>query len=213
MRDYRPADLDDVYRVCVLTANHGGDGTAIFRDPRMPGDTYAVPYALFEPSLAMVVDLEGDVSGYLVATRDTVAFKRRLERDWWPAMRTRYPEPPPELGEGLSMQERRALLNIHQPSAYAGDDLFCRYPSHLHINLLPPLQGRGVGKHLIMKVLARLTEMGSPGVHLTSGLANERAAGFYRHLGFTELPADDAHLFVMDLRAAQKPPPRGTGAP
>jgi hypothetical protein len=55
--------------------------------------------------------------------------------------------------------------------------------------------------------------MGSPGVHLTSGLENERAAGFYQHLGFTELPAADMHLFAMDLPAGQKPPRRGKDAP
>ena len=213
VRDYRPADLDDLYRVCVQTARNGGDGTAIFRDPRLPGDTYAAPYALFEPSLALVVDAEAGVSGYLVATLDTAEFRRRLERDWWPAMRARHPEPPPEVAEGLSLQERRALLNIHQPRDYAGADVLGRYPSHLHINLLPPLQGRGVGKHLIMTLLTRLTDKGSPGVHLTSGLDNERAAGFYQHLGFTELPADDMHLFAMDLPAGQKPPRRGKGAP
>jgi GNAT superfamily N-acetyltransferase len=99
----------------------------------------------------------------------------------------------------LSVQERRALSNIHQPRGLA-EGLLDRYPSHLHINLLLLLRGCGMGRHLITAVLARLRDMGSPGVHLTSGLDNQRAAGFYRHLGFTELPADDMHLFVMDLR-------------
>jgi hypothetical protein len=43
-------------------------------------------------------------------------------------------------------------------------------------------------------------------VHLHVPRANQRAAGFYRYLGFTELPATGAelpaphlHLFAMDL--------------
>lgn len=199
LREYRSADLNDVYRVCLQTADNGGDGTALFRDPRLPGDTYAVPYVIFEPSLALVAGAAGRVSGYVVGALDSVEFRRCLEREWWPAMRLRHPEPPSEVAPGLSVQERRALINIHQPRGFA-EDLLSRYPSHLHINLLPPLQGRGVGRHLIAAVLGRLTEMGSPGVHLTTGPDNQRAAGFYRHIGFTELPADDMHLFAMDLR-------------
>ena len=210
VRGYRPPDLDDVYRVCLQTASNGGDGTALFRDPRLPGDTYAVPYAIFEPPLALVAEGAAGVSGYLVAALDTAEFRTRLDRDWWPAMRARHPEPPPEVARGLSLQERRALANIHQPR-HVAEDLLARYPSHLHINLLPPLQGAGVGRRLITALLARLKDAGSPGLHLTSGLENERAAGFYRHLGFTELPADDMHLFVMDLRAPGSMDPRAPG--
>ena len=199
IRGYQPGDRDDVYRVCLQTANNGGDGTAIFRDPRLPGDVYAVPYAIFEPSLTLVAEDADGVGGYVVATLDSQQFGRRLERDWWPAMRARHPEPPPDLARGLSVQERTALSNIHH-SWKPGQHVPSGYPSHLHINLLPPLQGRGVGRRLIATLLARLREQGSPGVHLASGRANLRAAGFYRHLGFTELAATDMHMFAMDLR-------------
>jgi len=199
IREYQPDDRDQVYRICLQTANNGGDGTAIFRDPRLPGDVYAVPYAIFEPSLTLVAEDADRVGGYVVATLDSQEFGRRLERDWWPAMRARHPEPPPDLARGLSVQERTALSNIHH-SWKPGQHVPSGYPSHLHINLLPPLQGRGVGRRLIATLLARLREQGSPGVHLASGLANLRGPGFYRHLGFTELAASDMHMFAMDLR-------------
>jgi ribosomal protein S18 acetylase RimI-like enzyme len=199
IRGYQPDDRDQVYRICLQTANNGGDGTAIFRDPRLPGDVYAVPYAIFEPSLTLVAQDAGGVGGYIVATLDSLEFGRRLERGWWPAMRARYPEPSPDLAWGLSVQERTALSNIHHQWK-PGQNVPSGYPSHLHINLLPPLQGRGVGRRLIMTLLGRLREAGSPGVHLTSGLANLRAAGFYQHLGFSELAASDMHMFAMDLR-------------
>jgi len=199
IRGYQPADRDDLYRVCLLTSNNGGDGRAIFRDPRLPGDIYAVPYAVFEPSLALVAEDAGRIGGYVVATIDTQEFGLRLEREWLPAARARHPEPPPELAGGLSVQERTALANIHhcwKPGEYVPSG----YPSHLHINLLPPLQGRGVGRRLMAGLLGRLREQRSPGVHLATHLTNLRAAGFYRHLGFTELDATDKHLFTMDLQ-------------
>src|SRR5215467_10679791 len=95
IREYRPGDRDELARVCLLTSNNGGDGRSIFRDARMPGDVYAVPYAFLEPSLALVAETAEGVGGYTVAALDTKEFGRRLEREWWPAMRARYPEPPP----------------------------------------------------------------------------------------------------------------------
>jgi hypothetical protein len=85
IRPYQPDDLDELYRICVQTADNGQDATSMFRDPRLPGHVYAAPYALFEPSLAFVAQDAGGVGGYIVAALDSQAFEQRLERDWWPA--------------------------------------------------------------------------------------------------------------------------------
>ena len=201
IRSHRAADLDDLYRICLLTADNGGDGTGLFRDPRLPGSVYAAPYAVFEPSLTIVAEDAAGVGGYVVAALDSLEFDRRLERDWWPALRVRYPQPPPEQAERLSLHERSAIGNIHRRFG-ADAEVVARYPSHLHINLLPRLQGRGVGRRLIAELTARLREQGSPGVHLLTGPDNQRAVGFYRHVGFTELPATDLHIFAMVLTSA-----------
>ena len=79
------------------------------------------------------------------------------------------------------------------------DDLAERYPSHLHINLVPRLQGRGIGRRLIATLISALRDHGSRGLHLLVGRANQHAVGFYRHVGFSELPATDVHTFVMQL--------------
>ena len=82
------------------------------------------------------------------------------------------------------------------------------HPAHLHINLLPRLQASGYGSELTKALLADLRAQGSPGVHLHVPHGNMRAAGFYRHFGFTELsatsaelPAPHLHHFAMDLRS------------
>lgn len=196
IRPYRPDDLDDLYRVCLQTADNGGDATALFEDPRLPGHLYAAPYAIFEPSLAFVAEDLAGVGGYIVAALDSSAFARRLESDWWPAMRTRYPEPAP--GQALSPPERQAISHIHHPWG-THETLAERYPSHLHIDLVPRLQGRGLGRQLMATLKSALRDHGSPGLHLLCGRSNQRAAAFYRHLGFTELPATDVHIFAMEL--------------
>jgi ribosomal protein S18 acetylase RimI-like enzyme len=205
IRRYQPDDLDDLYRICLQTADNGHDATALFRDPRLPGHVYAAPYAVFEPSLALVAEDAAGVGGYIVAALDSRAFEQRLEHDWWPALRARYPEPLPELAEALSLPERYALHNIHHPWA-TDDELARRYPSHLHINLAPRLQRRGTGRQLIETLISGLRGQGSRGVHLLAGHGNQRAAGFYRHIGFNELPATDVHIFGMTFTdPPQKP--------
>ena len=198
IRSYQPDDLDELYRICVQTADNGQDGTPLFRDPRLPGHVYAAPYALFEPSLAFVAQDSGGVGGYIVAALDSHAFERRLERDWWPALRASHPEPSQDLATGLSPQEQFALHWIHHPLG-TPDELARAFPSHLHINLVPRLQGQGIGRQLIATVISALRDQGSHGLHLHVRHANQRAAGFYRHVGFAELPADDVHVFTMNF--------------
>ncbi|HEX9066396.1 MAG TPA: GNAT family N-acetyltransferase [Streptosporangiaceae bacterium] len=196
IREYDPADLEAVYRVCLLTADNGGDGTALFRDPDLPGNVYAGPYAVFEPSLAFVAEDSEGVGGYIVAAFDSLAFRHRLEQEWWPELRLRYPEPPPDVAGRLSLQERQAIGNIHRHFG-APDAITRRFPAHLHINLVPRLQGQGAGRRLVAALTARLREQGSPGLHLLVAPGNERAIGFYRHLGFTEEPVPDLRVFTM----------------
>ena len=49
-------------------------------------------------------------------------------------------------------------------------------------------------------LMCALREQGSVGLHFLVGPANQRAVGFYRHLGFTMIPAKGAVIFAMDLR-------------
>ena len=198
IRQYRPGDLDDLYRICLLTADGGKDATPLHADPQLPGHLYAAPYGLFEPSLAFVAKDPAGVGGYVVAALDSQAFEERLESDWWPRLRSRYPEPPPDLPRDRLTPDQFAASVIHHPWIAAAE-ISQRYPSHLHINLLPRLQGRGQGRELIRTLITALRARGSPGLHLHMSLSNELAAGFYPRVGFTEIPASDVRIFAMDL--------------
>ena len=96
------------------------------------GDVYLAPYVTFEPSLAFVAqDAEG-----------------------WPALRARHPEPSPEVAGALPTHERNALQNIHHPWGTA-DELASRFPSHMHIDLLPRIQARGIGRLTSVRLEAK----------------------------------------------------------
>ena len=173
----------------------------MFDDPRILGDAWAAPYGLFEPSLAFVAEDEAGVGGYIVGALDSRAFEQRLEADWWPALRDRYPAPPSQLAPDQWTPDQRTAGFIHAPFPVP-DDLAQDYPSHLHVNLLPRLQSQGLGRQLMDTLIRALQEQGSAGVHLFVWPANQRAVGFYQHLGFTMISAEPAVIFTMDLRPA-----------
>jgi ribosomal protein S18 acetylase RimI-like enzyme len=212
IRPFRPDDLDHLYRVCLRTADSGRDATALFSDPMLPGHVFAAPYAVLEPSLAFVAVGPDGVAGYVVGALDSTVFARRLEERWWPGLRPRYPDPPASLPADRWTRDQQIAHLIHHPHPVPAE-LAGRYPSHLHINLLPPLQGHGIGRRLIETLTGALRAQGSPGLHLYVGASNPRAAGFYGRVGFTEVPSGSpsARLFVMALGDDPADPREATG--
>jgi ribosomal protein S18 acetylase RimI-like enzyme len=234
LRAYRSADHDAVYDICVRTGAAGEDATPMLRDPALLGHLYAGPYLEFAPDLAFVVEDDDGVAGYILGAADTAEFEDRLERDWWPELRRRYPAHRPERasqrarerarperpweGETARRQPERpglmpragnmsgdAALDdllialVHSP-ARAPADLVAAYPSHLHIDLLPRLQGQGWGRRLIDTLVERLRSTGSHGLHLGVAVANTNAQTFYRAVGFTEVDDDGVSVtFAMPL--------------
>jgi ribosomal protein S18 acetylase RimI-like enzyme len=201
IRSYRDGDLDDLYRICLQTGDAGQDATPMYNDPQILGHIFAAPYPLFEPSLAFVAEDEARVGGYVVGALDSRAFEERLEADWWPALRDRYPAPPSELPRDQWTPDQRMAGYIHVPLTIP-DELAKDYPSHLHINLVPRLQSQGVGRQLMNTLIRELRERGSAGLHFFVWPTNQRAVGFYQHLGFTVISAESGIIFGMDLRSA-----------
>lgn len=186
MRPYRRADLDALYDICLRTGDAGGDASRLVDDPRLLGEIYAAPYAVLEPEHAFVVDDgSGHAAGYVLGALDTRAFEDACEREWWPALRARYPEP----RNGDRLDDLLVALIHHRHRQV--DEVLATHPSHLHIDLLPHLQGSGWGRALIERLFDELRARGSTGVHLGVSVRNLQAIGFYEHVGFTELLADD----------------------
>jgi len=206
IRPYHSSDLDALYRICLLTGDDGQDATSLYDDPQLLGHFFAAPYGLFEPAMAFVAEDAAGVGGYILGALDTQTFEERLERTWWPHLRARYPDPPASVPAGQRTPGQQVAHMIHHPWR-TPDKLTARYPSHLHIDLLPRLQGSGLGSQMTKTLIAALRDQGSPGVHLHVPQGNQHAAGFYRHIGFSELPATPDELpaphlllFGMDLQ-------------
>jgi ribosomal protein S18 acetylase RimI-like enzyme len=186
IRRYEPRDLDPLYDVCLRTGSDGNDATAEYSDPALPGHLYAGPYGAFEPDLAFVVEDNDGVCGYIVGAADTAAFEAR-------ALRSRYPE-----GSGTKARDERIISQFHHP--FVQDPaITATHPAHLHINVLPRLQGQGIGRALIERFTDAVRIAGAAGVHLGVSATNHRALAFYRHLGFEDLRTDPGSVWLGRL--------------
>jgi ribosomal protein S18 acetylase RimI-like enzyme len=187
IRRYRREDYPAVRDVCVRTGVAGGDATGLFASDDLIPDIFLRPYVEFEPELAFVVD-DGGVGGYIVATADTAAFVDRYRAEWLPQFAAIHPD--------ISDMARLGYI----PERMLVPEL-AEYPAHLHIDLLPRLQGSGWGRRLVDTLIAELTGRGIRGLHLSLDPENTGARAFYDRLGFAELPSStpDSPLLGMTI--------------
>ncbi len=203
IRAYRPEDRDALYEVCLRTGDAGQDATALTGDPTLLGEIYVGPYLAAEPELALVAELDGTVAGYALGALDTVAFEAWCEAHWWRSARARHPAPPTP-----RPYDREQYAVLVEPRLLRHPDL-PGYPSHLHIDLLAPLRGSGVGRRMMHELFALLAARGSPGVHLGVDIRNVGAQRFYDRLGFEVLvpDADGVRYLGRRLAGATERPP------
>jgi ribosomal protein S18 acetylase RimI-like enzyme len=184
IRPYRADDLDKLYDICLATGDNGADAAHLYRDPKVIGHVYAGAYGVLSPETAFVVEDGAGVGGYIIGPADTYAFEKRCEAEWWPALRARYADP---AGDPKTWSwDERMVHHIHHPDG-TPERINREYPAHLHINLLPRFQGRGIGKRMVDTWLAKVAAMGAHGACLGTGDSNPRSVRFYRAYGFREI--------------------------
>ena len=184
LRPGRPTDREAAYAICLQTGDAGQDATPLHQDRELLGHVHVGPYLALEADLVAVLEDAAGVCGYVVGVPDTRLFRRRLEDEWLPPLRRRYPAPAGNPSH-WSPDEQLCHL-IHRPPE-APASVVDRFPAHLHINLLPRAQGRGQGHRMMAHLLSRLRGSGASAVHLGVLARNRRAVRFYRGLGFGEL--------------------------
>lgn len=178
IRPYHPSDLTSLYKICLLTANSGKDGTKLFNDPDLVGHFYVAPYAILEPEVAFIVTSNGKPSGYIVGTKDSQKFSEKCEKEWFPILRNHYPASK----ESDLQQDVKAIQRIHE--GHKVKEELKDYPAHLHINLLPETQGHGIGRKIMDVFINKLKELQVHALHLEVGKNNPGAIKYYEGVGF-----------------------------
>ena len=189
IRHFETGDLDACYAISLATGYAGADASHLYRDSKLIGHIYVAPYVLLEPTLAFVVKDRDGVAGFAVGAADTIAWEGKLERDWWPALRRRYPDPsdvPPEI---QTADQRRAFM-IHHPTPTPAA-VVASFPAHLHLNLLPRLQRRRIGSKLLDAWRQAASGRDVQATHVGVNRANEGAIRFWQARGFEATALED----------------------
>lgn len=186
IRGCRLRDLAGVSEVCCRTGYGGEDisRSRRFRDRRLFAMLFCHYYVRYEPENSFVVvpyEEPERVVGYILGCSDTERYERRFALTMVPriALRAllltswRHPGTLIELlrwGRGIPWREANP----------AGKG----YPAHLHIDLLPEYQRRGIGGRLLELLEARFTGLGVQGIHLVTSSAHRTALPFYEKHGY-----------------------------
>lgn len=189
IRPYRVDDLEALYAISLATGDAGADASALYRDGRLIGHIYSAPYALLVPELVMLAECAGDVAGFVVGVLNTEMWEKQLEQCWWPKLRLKYPAPDSLEKERWTPDARRAAM-IHYPEV-TPTAVSKNYPAHLHLNLLPSLQGRGIGGKLFRAWLDLATPRGATATHVSVNRANARATRFWTKMGFHDISPEE----------------------
>ena len=198
IRPVRPGDEVGAYHVCLKTGDGGKDGEPFYReDPDALGRIYVGPYLKFTPELGLILEDREGVCGYALGALDSRSFFARYDTEWRPGLKARFPAPTGDPAQWTRVQQTYYLY--HHPD-YFFPEPYAKYPSHLHIDLLPRAQGRGFGRRMLEQVMDNLRRYGSRGAHLGVSTLNLPALGFYQRLGFHEIartgPAHDGCVYL-----------------
>lgn len=180
----RPAtagDHDALKDVCLKTGDSGQDGTHLQDDPEILGLVYAVPYQVFAPDFAFVLEDAAGVCGYVLGAPDTLAFEDWMDRTWYPPLRQSVPNPGADPDKWR--QSDWVRWRVFAPRRTPPVDL-ALYPAHGHIDLLPRAQGKGLGRAMMNRLTGALTKAGVPGLFLEVSPSNASAQAFYARIGF-----------------------------
>ncbi|HTM76768.1 MAG TPA: GNAT family N-acetyltransferase [Devosia sp.] len=198
IRPFTAADLDALYTIALVTGDSGQDATALHSDGKLIGHIYSAPYGVLEPELAFVAEDELGVAGYVVGTTDTLAFAQKLERDWWPALRQRYPDPEAVAPEARTADQQRSFA-IHHPET-PPDAVVAAFPAHMHMNLLPRLRGQGIGTQLFDRWIETAHGLGARAVHVGVSPTNPGGLGFWQARGFVRLETPEGLWLGQQIR-------------
>ncbi|MDR0301269.1 MAG: GNAT family N-acetyltransferase [Treponema sp.] len=184
----RQAVLSDIpyfYEICLKTGDNGSDASALFSDPYLIGHYYAAPYVLYQKGICFAAEYENRPQGYVIAVPDTESYKQWLEESWLPPLRKQFPK---DYKESFTDKEKNIINLIHKeqyPMDKTAQHWLSEYPAHLHIDLLPSIQGKGAGRKLINSLLNELKRQNISGLHLNVDISNKGAVCFYEKMGFS----------------------------
>jgi ribosomal protein S18 acetylase RimI-like enzyme len=189
VRPYDVADRAELVDVVFERAAEGAPGSEVWGHSASVAEVYLTPYLDLEPASAFVVTVDGRPAGYLVGCVDDAAFPSEEQRLSTAMKRHRLLRRAGPRRFFLRAAYDTAVCRVRRiPTAGGLTDP--RWPSHLHIDLMPEARGSGAAAGLTELWFDRLREVGSPGCYLQTSYENHRAIRFFESVGFRRYGAN-----------------------
>jgi ribosomal protein S18 acetylase RimI-like enzyme len=184
IRPYEPRDRARVRRICYLTGYMGEPVDWLWRDEESFAELFTAYYTDAEPESAFVAEADGVVHGYLLGCVDS-------SRVWNPAkvFLGQVARRQIAFRPGTAAMVWRSLGDVFSGALKGNLPVPVQkgeWPAHLHIDLLAPIRGLGVGAALIRGWLEVLEGLSVPGCHLETIGENYKAISFFESVGFAK---------------------------
>jgi GNAT superfamily N-acetyltransferase len=183
VRAYRPSDRDELLDVVFEAAGEGAPSSDLWGHSASLADVYLKPYLDLEPASAFVATVDDRPAGYLVGCVDDARFPSEEQRMSDAIKRHRLLRNPRARRFFVRAGYDTALLKLRR-QPIAGELADPRWPSHLHIDLMPVVRGTGAAAELMERWFARVRDAGSPGCYLQTSAENRRAVRYFERMGF-----------------------------
>lgn len=147
---------------------------------------WTIPYVRHYGEYGRVAVADGRIAGYILSVPEVSTYEREVE----PPYRDRAAGILHRLSGVLSQDSLRDLeASVVTPTGEIPGmkRILGEYPAHLHIDVHPGYQGRGLGRLLMDALLRHHRRIGTRGIHLIAGAENAGALAFYRRYGMDEL--------------------------
>jgi ribosomal protein S18 acetylase RimI-like enzyme len=180
IRKYVDGDREAIQEICYLTGYMGDSAERFWRHKKSFVEAWTSYYMDQEPESIYVATMNDKVVGYLTGCVDTLLATRSKGNLSFLIFRRGLLFRPGTAG----FFWRGVFDSIRYKNVATDEFIDERWPSHLHINLLPVARGSGLGRALMGRWLDQLRQSGSPGCHLGTLVENTGAVAFFERMGF-----------------------------
>lgn len=199
IRAYEPRDRGAVRRISYDTADGGASGAAISGDRELIEDVLTEYYTGYEPGSLSVMEVDGNVVGYLEGCLDTRRQLSIMIKHIWPRAIVKAIMRGALFHADIWRLAWSAMKVFLSGGAERGVDLG-RYPAHLHVDILEGYRGRKAGAALMERFLAQASAAGAAGVHLAVREDNAPARRFFEKAGFMEITKQPSVFVPRGMR-------------
>lgn len=191
IRNAQIKDIPQMENICLVTGKAGSDASELYNNKRLLGQIYCTPYVMYDTTPCLVVaDDNDDVHGYIIGCFNTEKFYKWVNEEFFPNVDI----------SGENKTEGEANLKSIIKKGLILSDIDKEYTSHLHIDLLPSLQGQGMGRKLMEAFWDILKNNGVKKLSLGMSKENIGAFHFYQKLGFSILKNESwGYIFGKEL--------------